>query len=474
MHWFDASSYWLARLITQRGVAALYLIAFVCGAMQFRALLGSTGLLPVPRFLAAVSFRRAPSVFHWRYSDSFAVGVCWVGAVVSALLVAGIPQLGPSWAPLVAFFFVWALYLSIVNVGQIFYAFGWESLLLEAGFLVAFLGSDSVAPPVTVIWLVRWLVFRVEFGAGLIKMRGDPCWRDLTCLYYHHETQPMPGPLSWYFHRLPRALHRVEVGGNHFAQLVVPFLLFCPQPVPSLGAAVIIVTQFWLVLSGNFSWLNWATIVLAFAAIDDASLSYVFSGYVHPAVAASPDWWVGLVLAVTALVVFLSYWPARNLLSRRQLMNAGFNSLHLVNAYGAFGSITRHRDEIVIEGAASLESAWLAYEFKGKPGDVRRRPRQFAPYHLRLDWLMWFAAMSSARAHRWFLPLVVHLLENDKRTMKLLRRNPFPDSPPVYIRAMLYRYEFTSLRERRATGAWWKRSLLTEYLPPVSLRDAPR
>jgi hypothetical protein len=474
VHWFDAQSYWLARLVLQRGVAALYVVAFVCAAMQFRALLGSAGLLPVPRFLARVPFRRAPSLFHRRYSDGLAISVCWAGAAVAALLVAGVPQSGPPWAPLLAFLFVWALYLSIVNVGQIFYAFGWESLLLEAGFLVAFLGSYSAAPPVTVIWLARWLVFRLEFGAGLIKMRGDPCWRDLTCLYYHHETQPMPGPLSWYFHRLPRALHRVEVVANHFAQLVVPFALFCPQPVASVGAAIVIVTQLWLVLSGNFSWLNWATIVLAFSAIDDDSLSYLVGGYTHPSADATPSWFVVLVLAFTAGVAVLSYWPARNLLSRRQLMNAGFNPLHLVNAYGAFGSITRHRDEIVLEGASSVDGEWREYEFKGKPGDVRRRPRQFAPYHLRLDWLMWFAAMSSPQAHRWFTPLVVHLLENDVRTTKLLRHNPFSDAPPTYIRARLYRYEFTTWAERRTTGAWWRRSLLTEYLPVVSLRDARR
>jgi hypothetical protein len=306
-------------------------------------------------------------------------------------------------------------------------------------------------------------------------MRGDPCWRDLTCLYYHHETQPMPGPLSWYFHHLPKPLHRVEVGANHVAQLVVPFTLFCPQPVASIGAAVIVVTQLWLVLSGNFSWLNWATIVLAFAAIDDSSLSALSGGYRHGPTAATPDWFIGIVLAVSAVVVVLSYWPARNLVSRRQLMNAGFNPLHLVNAYGAFGSITRHRDEIVLEGtdAGVLDASatWSEYEFKGKPGDLRRRPRQFAPYHLRLDWLMWFAAMSSARHHRWFMALVVHLLENDGRTTRLLRRNPFPDTPPVWIRAQLYRYRFTSYKERRETGAWWERSLITEYLPPVSLRE---
>ena len=214
--------------------------------------------------------------------------------------------------------------------------------------------------------------------------------------------------------------------------------------------------------------------MLAFSAIDDDSLSYLFGGYTHPSVGATPPWFVVVVLAFTAGVAVLSYWPARNLLSRRQLMNAGFNPLHLVNAYGAFGSITRHRDEIVLEGAASVDGEWRAYEFKGKPGDVHRRPRQFAPYHLRLDWLMWFAAMSSPQAHRWFTPFVVHLLENDVRTTKLLRYNPFPDAPPTYIRARLYRYEFTTWGERRTTGAWWKRSLVTEYLPVVSLRDTGR
>lgn len=478
MHWYDAPTYWLARLVVQRGVAALFLIAFLCAGAQFRALLGAHGLLPVPRFLAGLPFRRAPSLFHLKYSDPIAIGVCIAGGVVSALLVAGVPQTGPPWAPLLAFLFVWALYLSIVNVGQIFYAFGWESLLLEAGVLVAFVGSDDVAPPVTVIWLIRWLVFRVEFGAGLIKMRGDPCWRDLTCLYYHHETQPMPGPLSWFFHRLPKPLHRVEVGANHVAQLVVPFLLFCPQPVASIGAAIIVITQLWLVFSGNFAWLNWATIMLAFAAIDDASVARVFARYDHPAAPRTPMWFVAVALVFTAVIVVLSYWPARNLLSRRQLMNAGFNRYHLVNAYGAFGSITRHRDEIVLEGTddptPNAETVWREYEFKGKPGDPKRLSRQFAPYHLRLDWLMWFAAMSSPRAHPWFSALVAHLLQGDPRTTKLLRRNPFPGEPPKVIRALLYRYRFSTWRELRETGAWWQRTFVTEYLPPLSLRADER
>ena len=186
MEWFSAPEYWFSRLVLERGIAGVYLIAFICAARQFRPLLGEHGMLPIPRYLAAVSFRQAPSIFHWHYSDRFFAGVAWLGAALSLALVAGAGDLVPLWAAMLVWLLLWMLYLSIVNVGQRWYAFGWESLLLEAGFLAVFLGNDSVAPPVLVIWLARWLVFRTEFGAGLIKLRGDRCWRDLTCLYYHH------------------------------------------------------------------------------------------------------------------------------------------------------------------------------------------------------------------------------------------------------------------------------------------------
>jgi len=187
----------------------------------------------------------------------------------------GLPDAWPIPLTMLLWAALWALYLSIVNVGQTFYSFGWETLLLETGFLAIFLGPAWTAPPLLLIWLLRWLLFRVEFGAGLIKIRGDRCWRDLTCLYYHHETQPMPGPLSWYFHHLPKPLHRAEVLGNHFAQLVVPFLLFFPQPIATVAGLVILTTQSWLLVSGNFSWLNVITMALAVASLDDAALGRI-------------------------------------------------------------------------------------------------------------------------------------------------------------------------------------------------------
>ncbi|MEU0042549.1 lipase maturation factor family protein [Streptomyces werraensis] len=471
MEWFGATEYWTSRLVFQKGLAALYLVAFAAAALQFRALIGERGMLPVPRFVERVPARRSPSLFHLHYSDRFFAGCAWAGCAVAAALLAGADALVPLWAAMLLWLVPWALYLSIVNVGQTWYAFGWESLLLEVGFLGVFLGNDEVAPPVVVLFLLRWVLFRVEFGAGLIKMRGDECWRRLTCLDHHHETQPMPGPLSWFFHHLPKPLHRVETAANHVTQLAVPFLLFAPQPVASAAAALMIVTQLWLVLSGNFAWLNWITIVLALPAVAWPSDP--------PPVGDAPLWYVVVVLAVSALLLGLSHAPVRNMLSRRQVMNRSFDPLHLVNTYGAFGTVGRVRHEVVLEGTADEapreDSDWREYEFKGKPGDPRRWPRQFAPYHLRLDWLMWFAALSPAYASPWFGGLVERLLENDPDTLRLLRRSPFPaDAPPRHIRARLFRYRFTTWRELRETGACWERTYVREFLPPTRLAGSAR
>lgn len=470
--WFSGSGYWLGRLMLERGIAASYLIAFVASARQFRALIGEQGMLPAPSYVRRRPFRLTPSVFHLHYSDRFFAFVCWLGAGLAAALVAGAGELVPLWAVMVTWLLLWVLYLSIVNIGQIWYGFGWESILLEAGLLAVFLGNGHVAPPVLVMWLSRWLLFRIEFGAGLIKLRGDSCWRDLTCLYYHHETQPMPGPLSWFFHHLPRPLHRVEAAGNHVAQLVVPFGLFAPQPVAGVAAAVIIVTQLWLVASGNFAWLNWITIVLAAGALDQTWLTGTISDLVPSELPPPPTWFTVLGIAFAAVVVILSYWPVRNLASRSQRMNISFTPLHLVSSYGAFGTVGRSRRELVIEGTADAElterTLWREYEFKGKPGAVGRRPRQWAPYHLRLDWMMWFAAVSPRFMLPWRDALVQRLLCNDRDTLRLLGHNPFPDSPPQFVRILLYDYRFTTWAERRRDRAWWHRTLMGVYLPPVA------
>ncbi len=473
MDWLQAPDYWLTRLVLERALGVIYLVAFLVAAFQFRPLLGEKGLLPVPRFLKRVKFLEAPSVFHAHYSDALLLAVAWTGVGLSAAVIVGLVDVAPPVIAMVAWFALWALYLSIVNVGQIFYGFGWETLLLEAGFLAIFLGAGPTVPAWPLILLFRWLVFRVEFGAGLIKLRGDSCWRNLTCLYHHHETQPMPNPMSWFFHHLPKRVHRLEVLGNFLAQLVVPFFLFAPQPVASIAGAIIVGTQAWLVVSGNFSWLNFLTMTIAFASFDDRTLSLLVPVQPPPHLAPLPIWWEVLVVAVTVMVVVKSYRPILNLISAHQLMNFSYDPFHLVNTYGAFGSVTRERYEIIVEGsadpAASDAGGWRAYEFKGKPGDPRRIPWQYAPYHLRLDWLMWFAAMESPFRHQWLIAFLIRLLEGDRATLKLLRFNPFPNDPPKAVRANLYRYAFSSLEQLRRDRAWWVRTPAGEYLPPLVL-----
>ena len=467
--------YWLTRWLLQRSLAGIYLVAFLVAANQFRALLGTRGLTPAPYFLANVSFSQSPSVFFLHYSDAFASALSWVGVGLAALALTGVSERFGTPVSMVVWFSMWLLYLSFVNVGQTWYSFGWESLLLEAGFLAIFLGARDVAPPAIVIWMYRWLVFRLMFGAGMIKLRGDPCWRDLTCLVYHYQSQPIPNPLSWYFHRLPLVIHKAGVLFNHFAELIAPFGALLPQPlrVVRIGAGLVIVAfQFMLILSGNLSWLNWLTIVVAISCFDDGFLARILP--VHPATvepAALPHQ-VALGL-LTLLVVALSIRPALNLVSRQQMMNASFEPLHLVNTYGAFGSVSRDRFEVIMEGTAdsvpTAASTWKEYEFRAKPGDVSRGAPIVAPYHLRLDWLMWFAALSQSFASPWFAPLAARLLQNDRATLSLMSRNPFPDAPPRWVRARLYQYWFTSSEERRKTGNRWRRELVGEYMRPISL-----
>jgi hypothetical protein len=471
MDWFAAPDHEMARLVLQRGVGLIYLVAFAGVVDQFRPLLGERGLLPVPQFLGATTFREAPSLFHWRFSDRWVAAVGWAGVALSALVVAGVVAAMPLWASMAVWLVLWGLYLSIVNVGQVFYGFGWESLLLEAGFYAAFLGTGDVATPRPTVVMFLWLLFRVEFGAGLIKLRGDPCWRDLTCLEYHHETQPMPNPASRWFHHLPRPLHRIEVLANHLAQLVAPLGLFLPQPVAGGAAVLMIVTQGYLLVSGNYAWLNLLTLVLGFAAIPDG-----WYGPLAPAGAgaapAGPLWFQIATTALLAVVLVLSYWPIRNMLGGRQLMNFSFNRYHLVNTYGAFGSITRSRREVVIEGARSVPDGptrWAAYEFRAKPGDPRRRPPQYAPYHLRLDWLMWFVALSPSYGRGWLETLLVRLLQGDHDTLRLLRREPFADGPPDAVRVGLVDYRFSTRSERRRSGAFWVTGARRELVAPVVL-----
>jgi hypothetical protein len=471
----EARGYTLARFILQRGLAVICLVAFLVALNQFRVLCGEHGLLPIQRFVRQVPFHEAPSLFYLAPRDWFLMLAAWAGILLSAIAVLGISERYGTWFSMLVWALIWVLYLSFVNTGQIFYGFGWESILLEACFLAIFLGASRTTPQEIPLWLVRWLLFRVMFGAGLIKLRGDPCWRNLTCLNWHYETQPIPNPLSWYLHWGSSWSHQGGVLLTHFSELIVPFGYFLPQPFATVAGIITIIFQGLIIVSGNLSWLNFLTLVLAFVTIDDKFWTFLLR--FQPQFTFAPtSLEIYAQYAIAAVTVLLSIPVVFNMLSARQMMNFNYNPFHLVGTYGAFGSVTKPRFEVVVEGTEAGElganTPWQEYGFKGKPTDVQQRPRQIAPYHLRLDWLMWFAAMSNYYDHPWFMAFAAKLLEADKPTLSLLARDPFAGRKPQYVRALLYEYHFTTLAERKRTGNWWTRTYAGIYLQPVSLRSS--
>jgi hypothetical protein len=316
-------------------------------------------------------------------------------------------------------------------------------------------------------------------GAGLIKIRGDPAWRDFTALYYHFETQPLPNPLSRWFHYLPKPVLRFGVGFNDLAELIAPWLVFWPRVARLIGGGIIIAFQGILILSGNLSFLNWLTIIPALACFDDALWSKILpKPLVRRAEIAASGGHLSRATSVTAwivvsLVAFLSIQPVANMMSPNQIMNTSFDPLDLVNTYGAFGTVGRERLNVVFEGTDAIlpdEGAdWKAYSYKGLPVELDRMPPQIAPYQVRLDWQMWFAAMATPNEYPWTLHLVWKLLHNDQGTLSLFRNNPFPAKPPHYVRAVLYRYEFSD--PANSKGLWWRRNELGIWLPPLSADD---
>src|SRR6476646_5650003 len=477
------NSYWLTRFVILRLLGFVYAIGFLVAAQQLVPLIGQHGLTPANHFLASiqaelgsrsVGMMRVPTLFWFGISDNGLSIFAWIGLGLSLVVLAGYAN-----ATILAI--LWMMYMSIVHIGQIWYGYGWETQLLETGFLAIFLCPlldgrpfPKCRPPLLVIWLFRWLGFRIMIGAGLIKLRGDPCWRDLTCLYYHYETQPIPSPLSRYLHFAPHWFHKFGTAWNHFIELIVPWFSFGPRHVRHVAGILLVSFQIVLIISGNLSFLNYVTMIPFLACFDDTFLRRILPRPIvkraERAAEESEPSRINNTIAIvlSLLVAYLSIAPVANLISERQMMNTSFDRLSLVNTYGAFGAVGKERDEIIFEGTDDTiitgDTQWKEYEFKAKPGDPNRRPPFVAPYQPRIDWQIWFAAMSSPSEYPWTLHFVWKLQHNDRGTLSLIANNPFPDAPPHYIRARLYRYRFAPLGDK----SWWKREPLGEWLPALS------
>lgn len=517
-------SFVLSQSIFLRWLGGLFLVANLVALRQNKALLGADGLLPIDTFLRSrvgsdKSFWKRPT-FFWCVRERAVAVNTMLDAHAIAGMALSIPLLLSGTGSTIQMFALWALYTSLTNVGQRWYAFGWESLLLETSFLAIFMcplrlglgvagGGPVDGPSAVCVWAFRWLLFRVMLGAGLIKLRSsDRCWQDLTAMNFHYETQPVPNPLSRSLHRAPPAWHRFETFfGLYVVEVVAPFLLLLPgggrTPLGAAGLALrrgsaVLQVAFQLVLiaSGNLAFLNFATIAPALMCLDDAFWAPLLQLLRVPTLAgpaaagaaaagaaaagaAPPRGWSRLLgLAPHAVLAGLLVWCSMpvlaNLLSPRQRMNAAFGPWRLVNSYGAFGSVTKRRFEVELQGTRDEyptdDAEWRAFEFVAKPGDPARAPRWLAPYHLRLDWLMWFLPFGSWRQSEWLQPLVRKLLVNDARVSALLAHNPFlSGEPPRWVRAELWEYRFASPEEASEQGVYWSRQRVREWMPPIKL-----
>jgi len=481
------STYAVARWVFLRALGLSYLIAFVSFWVQVRGLIGSQGILPAQQYLHAVKasvgperYRVVPTVFWLQAGDTALQLACALGVVCAALLVSSV-------APVVSLVLLWVLYLSLVTVGRNFLAFQWDVLLLEAGFLAIFfapghlLPGRTLEPPVsaTVLFLLWWLLFRLTFQSGSVKLSwGDPTWHNLTALDFHFYTQPLPTWVAWHAQQLPAWFKKLSVLGTYVLEIGFPLLIFGPRSVRLVAFAGIVFLQLLIFATGNYNFFNLLTLALACLLIDDAGWAWVlpnrFLQGFAPSGAAG-----GLALGMlrtglAALVLVVSgvkFW--QNLSPRAYppafaRLLGWVDPFRSVNSYGLFRVMTTSRPEIIIEGSDGAR-IWLAYAFKYKPGDVSRRPGFVEPHQPRLDWQMWFAALSRYELTPWFQVFLARLLEGSPAVLGLLQRNPFPRHVPTYIRAQLYEYRFTTLEERRATGAWWSRRLVGPYSPVVWL-----
>ncbi|KAM7371169.1 hypothetical protein PAMP_010660 [Pampus punctatissimus] len=505
----QTGTYWLTRIVLLRAVAFIYFVAFSVAYNQNKQLIGERGLMPCKDYLNSVkryvggkigtaALAYTPSILwflNWNDMDANLDAIALLGMALSGfVLVTGM-------ANMVIMVALWVLYHSLVNVGQLWYSFGWESQLLETGFLAIFLCPvwtlsqvpRRCPPSLICIWTFRWLIVRIMLGAGLIKIRGDKCWRDLTCMDYHYETQPVPNPMSYYMHRSPWWIHRFETLSNHFIELIVPFFTFMGRRMCAVNGAIQILFQVVLIVSGNLSFLNWLTIVPSLACFDDASLGFLFRSGCGAKKAVldmqskeaagrnlKPN--KGMLIrrvvnvSLGVLIGYLSIPVVMNLLSSRQMMNTSFDPLRIVNTYGAFGSITKERTEVIFQGTLSQdpkdpEAVWEEYQFLCKPGDVYRRPCLISPYHYRLDWLMWFAAFQTYEQSEWVIHIAGRLLANDSTVLSLLDHNPFQGGDaPRWVRGEHFRYKFSQPGTASAAqGKWWLRKRIGAYFPAVDL-----
>lgn len=489
----------LPRWIFLRALGLIYFSAFYSFLFQVKGLIGPNGILPAGEYLHQVS-----SYFHGAWALWYAPTVLWMGSSDPALLIvcwlgvlASVAAVFNLW-PRLSLFICMICFLSFIAAAGEFSSYQSDGMLLEAGFISLFFAPPGLRPGLGAAhapsrfsrFLLQWEWFRIYFESGLVKLiSGDYSWRHLTAMDDYYQNGPLPTWVGWYVQHLPHKFHAFTALLTLVMELGLVFMLFLPRRVRIIGFFIVTPFQIGIILTANYTFLNYLVLVLGFLLLDDDFLRSILSKrWSHPAVveekkvepAKWQHWllplrrvgaavflgWIFYVTTALLLALFAEsgYFPALPELLVKPVRALG--PFRIANQYGLFAVMTHARYEIEFQGSNDGQT-WTAYPFRYKPQDVSRRPGIYAPYQPRFEWNLWFASLGGWRNSPFVLQTEEKLLTGSPQVLSLFAGNPFPKGPPQRIRAVISQYWFTDMATRRKTGAWWRRETLGLYAPAI-------
>ena len=445
-----------------RGIALCGLFAFLSLWWQIQGLVGPQGVLPAADYFDALAsaygperFWFLPTVFWLDASPVALHAVCALGTLATLTALLG------RWR-CVASLIAYACYLSLLGAGQVFLSYQWDVFLIECFVIAAVLARS----PVFGVWLARLALFRFMFLSGFVKLAsGDATWADGSALAFHFETQPLPTALAWYVHHLPPTILEWAVWMTFVIELALPFCIFLPRNIRLVAAVGFVLLEVLIFATGNYNFFNILTIVLCVALLDDRWTKPIVRG-----VATTSGRKLSRTLAacVMLLGILVSFHAVFRLPAPIAVLTEAAAPLRLANPYGLFAVMTTRRDELVVEGSMD-GSTWVPYAFPFKPGNVAARPRWATPHQPRLDWQMWFAALTTPEGAPWIYDFALALLEARPEVLKLVA-DPFDGARPKFVRIVRHRYRFSTPEQKSSTGAWWVRGDAATWLPQTHLR----
>ena len=481
------------RWIFLRALGLIYFSAFYSLVFQIRGLIGREGILPSNEYLQAVAhqfgsarFWFAPTLLWFSTSPHMLMAICWAGMIASLLLAVNIWPRG-------MLFICFVCFLSFVSAAQDFSGYQSDGMLLEAGFISLFFAPPGFLPRLgrahppsrASLFLLQWEWFRIYFESGVVKLAsGDPEWRNFTAMDEYYQNGPLPTWIGWYVQHLPHGFHAFATGATLVLELGLVFMLFMPRRWRILCFFIVTAWQIPVILTANYTFLNYLVLWLGFLLLDDRFVMRVMPTRWKSLVAPDAEkhtearerqplgsfrafklaltsvmlLWIFYATTVQMLSIFI---PPSSLPTSPV---AALDPFRIANRYGLFAVMTRGRYEIEFQGSNDGET-WVAYPFRYKPQDPSERPGIYAPYQPRFEWNLWFASLGAWRDNLIVPSAEERLLAGSPDVLALFSANPFPEGPPKQMRAVLWQYWFTTLADKRATGLWWKRELIGLYAP---------